>query len=66
MEMDCLMDRMGSVPILSVKRTASIGTILNFDGDGDGDGTCKQTCTLDVCISKNGTVQMTEKRKHRH
>ena len=38
------MDRMGSEPNLSVKRSVSIGTMLNFDGDGhgDGDGTCKQ------------------------
>ena len=37
--------RMGSVPILPVKRTVTIGTILKFDSDGDGhgDGTCKQT-----------------------
>ena len=33
---------MGSVPILSVKQSVSIDTMLNFDGDGDGDGTCKQ------------------------
>ena len=41
-----LTDRMGSEPILSVKRSLSIGTMLNFDSDcdghGDGDGTCKQ------------------------
>ena len=46
METDLLTDRMGSVPILSVKRTVSIGTMLYFDGDGDGhgdgDGTFKQ------------------------
>ena len=35
--------RMDSVPILPVKRTATIGTMLKFDGDGDG--TCKQTLT---------------------
>ena len=38
--------RMGSEPILSVKWSISIDTIVNFDGDGDGhgdeDGTCKQ------------------------
>ena len=45
MEMDRLMDRMGSVPILPIKRTVTIGVMLYFDGDrdGDGDGTCKQT-----------------------
>ena len=41
-----LMGRMGTEPILSVKRSISIDTMLNFDGDrdgdGDGDGTCKQ------------------------
>ena len=35
MEMVHLMDRMGSVPILSINRTVSIGTMLYFDGDGD-------------------------------
>ena len=42
-----LMDRIGSVSILSVKWSVSIDTMINFDGDGDddrdGDGTCKQT-----------------------
>ena len=46
MEMDRLMDRMGSVPFLPVKRTVTIGVMLYFDGDGDGhgdgNGTCKQ------------------------
>ena len=42
MEMVRLTDRMGSVLILSVKRTISIGTMLYFDGDGDGEGTCKR------------------------
>ena len=39
---DHLMNRMGSVPILSVKWSVSIGTMLKFDGDGDGDGTIKR------------------------
>ena len=43
---DCLTDRLGSEPILSIKWSVSIGTMLNFDGDcdghGEGDGTCKQ------------------------
>ena len=39
------MDRLGSEPILSVKQSVSIDTMLNFDGDRDGDGTCKQTLT---------------------
>ena len=42
----CLMGRMGTEPILSVKRSVSIDTMINFDGDGDGhgdrDGTCIQ------------------------
>ena len=60
MEMDCLTDIMGSVSILPIKRTVTIGTMLNFDsdgdgdgdrhGDGDGDGTCKQTFTLSACL----------------
>ena len=61
METDHLTDRMGSVPILPIKRTMTKGTMLNFDGDGDGDGdghgdghgdgdgTCKQTFTLPAC-----------------
>ena len=44
-------DRMGSEPILSVKRSISIDTMLNFDpdcdGQGDSDGTCKQTARIE-------------------
>ena len=46
---DRLMDKIGSVPILSVKWSVSIDTMINLDGDGDGDGdrdsddTCKRT-----------------------
>ena len=49
-EKDRLMGRMGSVPILFVKWSVSIGKMVNFDrdGNGDGDGTCKQT--LKVCL----------------
>ena len=36
-----LVDRLGSEPIMSVKWSVSIGTVINFDGDTDG--TCKQT-----------------------
>ena len=43
------MDRLGSEPILSIKWSVSIGTMLNFDGDcdgnGDSDGMCKQALT---------------------
>ena len=45
-----LMGRIGSVPILSIKRSISIDTMINFDGDGDGhedrDGTCRQALML--------------------
>ena len=40
------MGRMGTEPILSIKQSVSIDTMINFDGDRDGhgygDGTCKQ------------------------
>ena len=41
---DCLMGRLGLEPILSIKQSVSIGTMINFDSDCDGlgDGTCKQ------------------------
>ena len=37
-----LMGRMGTEPIPPIKRSVSIDTMINFDGEGDGDGTCKQ------------------------
>ena len=39
-----LTGRMGTEPILSIKRFVSIDTLINFevDGDGRGDRTCKQ------------------------
>ena len=37
------MDRMGSVPNLLVKRSISIDTMLNFDGDRHGHGDCEGT-----------------------
>ena len=44
MVMDHLMDRLGSEPILSIKQSVSISTMVNFDGDGhgNGDGMCKR------------------------
>ena len=46
-ETDLLMDRLSSEPILSVKQSVTIHTMLNFDGDfdrhGHGDDMCKQT-----------------------
>ena len=51
------MERKGSVPNVPIKRSFSIGTMLNFDGDGhehgDGDGTCKQTLTSRFLCIKN-------------
>ena len=46
-----LMDRMGSEPNLSVKRSVTIGTMISFDGDsdGDGDGTCKRPFNITTC-----------------
>ena len=48
-----LMFRMGTEPILSVKRSVSIDTMINFDGDRDGyldgDGTCKQALNTIIC-----------------
>ena len=45
-----LTDIMGSKPNLSVNRSITIGTMVNFDGDGyghgRGDGTCKRACSL--------------------
>ena len=41
---DHLMERMGPVPNLSIKRSASIGTMLNFDGEGHGHGDSDSTC----------------------
>ena len=43
-----LMDRLGAEPILSVRQSVSIDTMIHFDGDGDGDGTCKQALTLNL------------------
>ena len=45
-----LTDIMGSKPNLSVNRSITIGTMVNFDGDdyghGHGDGTCKRAYSL--------------------
>ena len=64
MVMDHLTDRLGSEPILSVKRTVTIDTMIQFDGDidghGDGDGTCKQALrpfTFGICINTVSTLQ---------
>ena len=50
-----LIDRMGSRPILPIKVSITIGTMLNvdsdFDGHGDGDATCKQTLIWHTEIS---------------
>ena len=41
---DCLTDRLGSEPTLSIKPSVPIGTMLNSEGDGDG--TCEQAYEL--------------------
>ena len=59
-----LTGRMGTEPILSIKRSVSIDTMINFDSDGDGhgdgDGTCKQAskgaCTLRFHVQGGGGV----------
>ena len=48
--------RMGAEPILSIKRSISIDTMINFDSDGDGhgdvDGMCKQAFTWASFMAK--------------
>ena len=43
-----MMVRMGLEPILSVKRSVSIDTMIKFDGDVDRDGMCKQALKVGV------------------
>ena len=38
--------RIGLEPILSIKRSVSIDTMIKFDGDIDGDGAYKQATTV--------------------
>ena len=38
-----LTGRMAAEPILPVKQSITIGTMINLDGDDDGVGRCKQT-----------------------
>ena len=47
METDRWTNRMGTEPMLPIKWTVTISTMLYFDGDGHGhgDGTCKQVIT---------------------
>ena len=42
--------RIGSVPILSIKWSVSIITMLNFDRSGDEDGTCKRALKVSITI----------------
>ena len=51
-----LTGRMGTEPILSIKRSISIDTMINFDSDadGDGDGTCKKAFTLGPACKEFG------------
>ena len=46
MATDHLMDRMGSTPTLCFKRSITISTMINFNGEGHRDGTCEQNFTL--------------------
>ena len=43
---------MGTEPILSIKQSASIDTMMNFDVDGDGhghgDSMCKQALRVEI------------------
>ena len=57
---DHLMDHLGSQPIVSVKRSVSIGTMLNFDGDSDG--TCKQAWSLEPILSVSVNLTVTNTR----
>ena len=44
---------MGSAPILSIKQSVTISTMINFDGEGHGDGTCKQTFNHVIDLFQN-------------
>ena len=59
--MDTLMNRMGVQPILPVKVSITINTMLNFDGDFDRDGDviCKQK------IRNNTDQQETVRKWHK-
>ena len=59
-----LTGRMGTEPILSIKRTVFIDKMINFGGDrerrGDGDGTCKQAFAVLLSTGqKNITTNVT-------
>ena len=49
-----IFDRLGSEPILSIKRSISIGAIINFDGDGhghgNGNGICRQNFEVIIVL----------------
>ena len=51
-KMDHLTIRMGSKPILSVKQSVSIDTMVTFDGDGDG----MQTVRVNRPLQPNGHI----------
>ena len=58
-----LTGRMGTEPILSIKRSISIETMLNFDGDGDGDGNCKHALTTTYgCYATVNKIKTTYKQ----
>ena len=60
------MDKMSSESNLSIKRSVTIGTMINFDDDsdghGDGDGMCNGpfTCTVSVPVSLTVTVYIVQ------
>ena len=55
---DRLTGKLGTEPILPVRQSVSIDTMINFDGDGDRDGTCKGLLTPNDSVSF--TVMLTD------
>ena len=49
---------MGLEPILPVKQSVTISTMLNFDSDWYGVGTCKQTLRGSVHLSQSNGHHM--------
>ena len=57
-----LTGRMGSTPILPIRRTVTIGIIVKLDGEGDGHSngvsTCKHTLKGTYSFWKSGKIEM--------
>ena len=66
METDRLMGRMDTEPILSVKRSFSIDTMVNFDGDGDRHGDRDSMCKQAFTIWKQWKIMDVIWKKQRH